>query len=290
MKSFLVFAGCLMLSVPPRAFAETNAPRRVFVLHAGLHTILSDPRPNHTTEVIRERLIEQGVPERDVILLDNPFPIASWKNMFPAETVNCFVDSTSPSSAFSHQVYLRLHQALAERAVRPTDRLIWIGHSAGGQVGVTMAHLGRHLERHAELARRTTPHRFDMVIALGAPLGANLLPDDVPLRVYASPQDRVVRFACDYGPSVLYCLGHSMRISDMLVSPGANRQVRVFQGVEHPCWDDERIVTSLLAEFDRRRRPEWQTAPLPLTMGPALAQLLCRGLDAECRISFEDPP
>jgi hypothetical protein len=262
-------------------------PRQVFVLHSGLHTIFSDRDPNRVSESIHGYLRKQGVAEQDIVVLDNPFPVANWKQMFPKETVP--LDFMLPSSQVSQQAYLRLHQALVEKKVKPNDNLIWIGHSAGGQIGLTMAHLGSHLAGYPDLARAASAYRFDMVVTLGAPLATNLLPKDVKLRHYFSPQDRVVHWACLYGTFALNCLGHSVQLSEVPPLFPANAIIRIFRGVEHPCWDDERVVHRILAELRQDYLPLWQTSALSPAMGPALSQVLCQAMENQCFLSVEDP-
>jgi len=57
----------------------------------------------------------------------------------------------------SHDCYLRMHKALQVQGVGRKDELVWIGHSAGGQIGLVQRHLwlARLMEwlRHAPLHR-----------------------------------------------------------------------------------------------------------------------------------------
>lgn len=292
---FATLFAILFLAVVRPGYCDSpeRGPRRVFVLHSGLHTIFSDPEPNLVSLAIQKLLEKHGVAERDIIVLGNPYPVASWKNMFPRESMGIFLNSMLPGSKVSQEAYLRLHRALTEAKVRADDRLVWIGHSAGGQMGLTMAHLSHWLTRYPELARAASSYRFEMVVTLGAPLGSNPLPDDVKLRHYFSPQDRVVRWACLYGTFALGCLGHSVQLSEVPPhavpdkSGGDHCIIRLFQGVEHPCWDEERVVSRILDEFSDKDKPCSRLQSLSIGMGPSLSRLLCRALEDECQISLE---
>lgn len=268
--------------------APLSRQRIVFVLHSGLHTIFSDVDPNRVSDQIARLLVKQGVPEGDIVALENEYPVASWTKMFPAESLGIFLDSTKPGSRTMHLAYQRLHRALVERDVKPCDRLVWVGHSAGGQLGLTLAYLGFNLERFPGLARTARPYRFDMVVTLGSPLAVNPLPPEVKVRHYYSADDRVVRWACHYGTFVLGCLGHSIFLTEMPTHAGA--MVRTFQGIEHPFWDTERVVNRILADVGRGHAQLWQTAPFSPSASNGLVQLLSRAVAEELHLSLEDPP
>jgi pimeloyl-ACP methyl ester carboxylesterase len=271
--------------------AAVKPPRRVYVLHSGLHTILSDPVKNIAAQKIREGLHKRGVADKDLVVLDNPFPTASWKSLFPFQGFTMFFDSIEPSSRVSHEAYRRLHKALEAQGVDVKDDVVWVGHSAGGQIGLTMAHLGRNLGKYPELAKEAVAYHVDMVITLGAPVGSNHLPPDVKLRHYYSADDRVVRWVSRVGPWVGYPLGYRTRLSKVPASLGENCMIRCFGEVEHPSWDVEgRVLDRILGEAVADFRPLWHSQ-LPLARwGLSLSELLCRGLEDECHISVEDPP
>src|SRR5262245_40367476 len=84
---FLVLAGTALVEMPCRAggkpgeSAKTDAlkeesKRRVYVLHSGVHTILSDPRKNIAAEKLKAGLEKRGVSAKDIVVLDNPYPTA----------------------------------------------------------------------------------------------------------------------------------------------------------------------------------------------------------------------
>src|SRR5947207_3323379 len=83
-----------------------KSPRRVYVLHSGLHTILSDPIKNIAALTLKEGLHKRGVAQSDLIVLENPFPDASWKSMLPYDSLTMFLDSVEPGSKMSHDSYL----------------------------------------------------------------------------------------------------------------------------------------------------------------------------------------
>src|SRR5579864_4973963 len=86
------FASDRCLGDSPSRGAKTVAnkevtKRRVYVLHSGVHTILADPRKNIAAEKLREGLEKRGVPARDIVVLDNPYPTANFRKMFPLQLV-----------------------------------------------------------------------------------------------------------------------------------------------------------------------------------------------------------
>src|SRR6266849_3479115 len=64
---------------------KEEAKRRVYVLHSGVHTILADPRKNIAAEKLREGLQKRGVAAKDIVVLDNPYPTATLRKMFPLQ-------------------------------------------------------------------------------------------------------------------------------------------------------------------------------------------------------------
>jgi hypothetical protein len=265
--------------------------RRVYVLHSGLHTLLSDPAKNIAAQTLKEGLRKRGVPERDLVVLDNPYPNASWMNFVPLESIAMFFDSIEPSSKMSHESYLRMHKALEARGVSATDDVVWIGHSAGGQIGLTMANLAGNLSLYPDLEKKARPYHFDMVITLGAPVGSTLLPPGVKLRCYYSADDKVIRWASRIGSWMAWPLGYRARV-DKLPSPiSANCLIRCFGNIEHPYWDvDERVLDRILGETTSDFRPFWRSQVGVARWGVSLSELLSRALESECHISIEDPP
>jgi len=278
---------------PPAPEKELPAekPRRIYVLHSGLHTILSDPDKNTAALSVRDGLRERGIHSANIIVLENPFPTATWKRVVPWQGVNMFLDCAVPGSEESLAAYLRMHEALKSQKVGPKDEIIWIGHSAGGQIGLTMAHLSQNLQKYPNLARAAQSYRFDMVITLGTPVAFCPPAPDVKLRYYYSPQDRIVRWTAHYGSPMLRLLGYQLSFE---LLPGlfqGNSKVRVFAGVEHPYWDcDARVLDRIVAETSGRVYPPWQSPLLGRGPGQALLRLVCQGLDACCNLSVEDPP
>ena len=287
---WLALSLLLTFAHPAWGTPPERSPRRVYVLHSGLHTIFSHPWPNLIADSLRTSLLLAGVPEQNIVVLDNPYPTASWGNMFPRQALDIFLDSMAPTTKTAQEAYVRLHKALASRNVGPQDEVIWVGHSAGGQMGITMAYLARSLDRFPELARAVSPYQFVMVVTLGSPVGANPLSADVKLRHYYSSMDKVVRWASLYGTFALRCMGYKVNIEEIPPRMQPGSAVRVFQGVEHPFWDEARVVNRILAEFEPGYRPGWQQVPWTSSIGPGLAALLAQALERETGLSLEDPP
>jgi len=299
---FLVLAGTAFVETPCRAGGTPVEPaktaalkeeskRRVYILHSGVHTILADPRKNIAAERLKEGLEKRGVSAKDIVVLDNPYPTANWRKMFPFELVTIFGNSALPDSKVAQDSYQRMHKALLAQGVKPGDDLVWIGHSAGGQMGLTMAYLSKNLEKYTDLAKETAAYHFDMVILLGTPVGTNLLPPEVKLRHYYSPQDRIVRLTARYGPLVLRTFGAKVGISIFPPNLDDNDKVRIFRGVEHNNWDVEaRVLDRIVAETNDLCCPLWHSPVLAPGLEAGILRLMCSTLDQNCKIAFEDPP
>lgn len=271
---------------------DKGAPRRrVFVLHSGLHTIMSHPHKNLAAEQLRQGLHERGVAEDDLIVLENPFPTASWRNAFPRDALTMYLDSMDPGSRVAHDNYLRLHKALKKGKIKSTDEIVWVGHSAGGQVGLGMAHLASKLEEYPDLAKDSSPYRFDMVILVGTPLGHNPLPSQVKLRAYYSPSDLTVEAATRYGPFALFALGLSAPLYRVPCKPGDQCMVRIFPGVPHHLWNtNASVLDCIVGEFQADYCPRWMIPPPLPSDGLSLTQLLARAVGEDCHVTLESLP
>lgn len=270
--------------------AAKPAKRRVYVLHSGIHTILANDNKNIAAETLREGLLARGVDDRDIVVMDNPFPTASVRNMFPKECFVMFAESSDPSSKVAQAAYLRLHKALQERGVKEDDEVVWVGHSAGGQMGMTVAYLAKNLDRFPALLRQAVPYQVRMVITLGAPVCANLLPKDVQLRHYYSPDDKVVSLVAKNGSFVLGLLGYRRQLHVFPPNLAGNAKIRVFFGIEHPYWDvDGRVLDRILREFEPDREPDWFMRYLGPGLGRALLGEAIRLLDQRLDVTVEEP-
>jgi len=282
-----ILAALLILVVP--SVAAADGPRRVFVLHSGVHIYYSNPDKDYAAKVMRRELLSRGIPERDIVIVPNPFPTASKDDPFPREGLLMFLDASDPASKFSQDAYRRLHKTLVDAKVEADAHLVWIGYSAGGQVGMTMANLASRLEDFPELKKATRAGHFDAVFAIGTPTGADVTPENVKLCCYCSPADKVVQLACGFTP-ILPLLGYDMKICPAPFRPRGNTIVRWFDAIEHPYWIHiDRVLDRVLQDLDRREPPRWRREPAALP-GMSLSQGLCNLLADRCRVSLEDPP
>lgn len=281
---------CLACAPVARS-ADAPTPRRVYVLHSGMHTILSDAWKNIFADTMRIELLRRGVPDHDIIVMDNPYPTASWSNMFPYGTLTLFVGSTSPRSSIAYENYLHLNDVLRAHGVRPQDEIVWIGHSAGGQMGLTMVHLACNLAKHPDLAARTQPYHFSMVITLGAPICSLDLPPTVKLRHYYSPDDIVVRITTRLGTGFLQVLGYPLEVNAFPQRLNEADRIRIFCSVQHPNWDiDGRVVDRIVRECTPDCRPVWQSPVLAPGLGMSMLRLVHHGIELGTQITLEDPP
>ncbi len=211
--------------------------------------------------------------------------------MFPLQLVTMFGDSALPDSKVAQDAYQRMHKALQAQGVKGNDDVVFIGHSAGGQMGLTMAYLAKNLEKYADLAKEAAAYHFDMVILLGTPVGANMLPAEIKLRHYFSPQDRVVRLVARYGPLVLRTFGAKVGVNIFPPNLDDNDKVRIFRSVEHNNWDVEsRVLDRIVAETNDKHCPLWHSPLLAPGLEAGMLRLMCQALDQNCKIAFEDPP
>jgi hypothetical protein len=268
----------------------TPSKRRVYVLHAGMHIVLAPADKNYYVGTLRELLLKRGVQASDIVGLECPYPTASWSDVAPREGLVLYLGSTDPASRASQEAYLRLDKALQERKVASNDNLIWIGHSAGGQMGMTMANLAHNLDKYPELAKKAKPYHFDMVVTLGSAVGSNPVPNGVKLRHYYSSNDLAVAMLSKHGNVIADSLGFKVRFSPC-VDLGANARIRVFQDVEHGAWATEpHILDRILHESESNYTPPWQRTQADIGQGVGLAQLLAKSLDSTWNISLEENP
>ena len=276
----------LLLAVSTQAAFAQPAKRRVYVLHSGMHIILAPNEKNQAARVLREELLKRGVADADLVALDSPFPMATFSDPVPREGLLIYLGSADPASRPSQDAYLRLHKVLQERKITGDDRIVWVGHSAGGQMGMTMAHLAHNLQKFPELAKKTLPYRFDTVITLGSAVGANTVPAEVKLRHYYSSADTMIMMLSKHGDIVSESVGIKFRFSPFH-DLRANAGLRVFHGIEHGNWYTEpRVLESILREPDYC--PAWRT-PANVGRGVGLAQLLARAVESAWHISIEEP-
>ncbi len=305
----IVFAGLALWAIPVSAAQPGNdvavkgskAPsaaegagkgkRRVYVLHSGVHTILADPWKNVAADALKSGLMARGVAARDIVVLDNPYPTATWRNMFPKECLTMFAASAMPASKTAQDSYLRMHKSLQAQEVKQGDDLIWVGHSAGGQMGLTMAYLSKNLDKFPDLAKETASYRFGMVILLGSPIGCNLLTEDVKLRHYYSPHDKVVRSVARYGPIFMRTFGYRVGCGIMPPSLHPEDRIRIFLDIEHPYWDvDPRVLDRIVGESNPAHRPLWHSPILAPGLEMCLTRLVTQAVAERFQVSFEDPP
>jgi hypothetical protein len=281
---FTILLGtCAITEAQPKTPA---AKRRVFVLHSGMHIILAPKDKNHAARTMKELLSQRGISEQDLVALDCPYPTATFKEMVPKDGLVIYLESTDPKSRSSQDSYVRLHKALQAQRVRQDDDIVWIGHSAGGQMGMTMAHLAHNLDKFPSLAKTTQPYHFDTVITLGAAVGSNLVPARVKLRHYWSAADTMVYFLSNHGDLVSDAMKSKVRFRPYC-DLGPNAKLRVFPGIEHANWyDDDDVLDCIQREF-KPSWPVWRKTHADTARGVALSQLIARSLDSVLQISLE---
>ena len=261
--------------------------RRVFVLHAGMHVILAPDDKNHAPRKLKATLIERGIDARDIVALESPFPTATLSNMIPREGLMIYIGSVDPASRVSHDAYIRMHKALQAQGVTADDDLVWIGHSAGGQIGMSLARLAHNLVKYPDLAKKAQAYRFAAVITLGSAVGSNPVPADVKLRHYYSAGDSMIYFLAKNGNIVAAGI-NSKVVLKPIWEPGQNCTVRIFPGIEHPTWYmNEAVIDRIICEFDTNHCPAWRRKHADTGVGASLGRMIAARLDAGVNFSFE---
>jgi hypothetical protein len=276
---------------PAKCGPPKRAARRVYVLHSGVHTILAHPNKNVFAETMRDMLKKRGIAEQDIVVLENPYPTARWYNMFPTECLTMFMASARPDSKVVVDAYMRMDAALKKQEVNGDDDLILVGHSAGGQMCLTLALLAAKHATFPDVAKNTDAYHIDMVVTLGAPIATNALSGEIKVRHYLSPRDSVARRMARLSPPFLWVLGYDAAINVVPAKLSAACKVRVFLDIEHPNWDsEERVVDRILAESKPCYCAAWQMGICYPWLPLCPVQFLCQALDGQCHITIEDPP
>jgi hypothetical protein len=276
----------ILLALCP--FAEAQAKRRVFVLHSGMHIILAPLDKNHAARTMKELLRKRGIAGRDLVALESPFPTATWKDMVPKDGLVIYLESTDPKSRTAQDAYARLHKSLQAQGVTENDDLVWIGHSAGGQMGMTMAHLAHNLDKFPDLAKKTQRYHFDTVITLGSAVGSNPVPANVKLRHYCSDGDTMIYFLSNHGNLVSDAVNSKVRFR-VCCDLRPNDKLRVFPGIEHANWyTDDAVLACILREFEPNGGPAWRKTQADTARGVGLSQLIAQSMESELHISLEE--
>jgi hypothetical protein len=276
----------VVLAICPSADAQ--AKRRVFVLHSGMHIILAPKDKNHAARTMKEVLRQRGIPDRDLVALESPYPTATWEEMVPKGGLLIYLESADPKSRASQDAYVRLHKALQAQGVTKNDEIVWIGHSAGGQMGMTMSYLGHNLGKFPDLAKKTQPYHIDSVITLGSAVGSNPVPAHVRLRHYCSPGDTMIYFLSNHGNVISDAMKSKIRFRSYC-DLGPHAKLRIFPGIEHANWyTEDNVLDCILREFVPNGGPAWRKTQADTANGVGLSQLIARSLESELRISLEE--
>lgn len=220
------------------------AKRRVYVLHSGM----SAPQ-NEAANSLKQGLMKRGVPERDIAVLANTYPErdylqAARDNQQEANSV-IYRASTDPNSAVAKDVFQRYTAALKRLDVKPGDEITWVGHSAGGQMGMTLSNMAK--------AEKQFP--MDTLITLGSPIHRNArVPQEIKVRNYLSQQDEWVNLKSEEWLSRQ--IGVPITVTALHDN---NDKLRLFSNIPHSQWyKDDRVLDRIITESDPTHKPDWQ--------------------------------
>ncbi|MBY0402401.1 MAG: alpha/beta hydrolase [Cyanobacteria bacterium] len=230
-------------------------PRQIYVLHSGMR----DPG-NFAAESIKAGLIKRGVPEKDIILMPAIYPdMTVSTGAGVKDNLRIFKDSSDPKSKVSDTAFEALQARLKEAGVTPQDKLHWVGHSAGGQMGLTMA--GR-LEEYRQ-KNKDNPKipglSFDSVTTFGSPIATNTAPAAVRIRHYTSPDDLIQNGSI--GGMVGKPVPENLDANDRVVS---------FNKIGHLDWykdTDPAVFDRLLRDTRGEQIPAWAYYSMSLSSG-----------------------
>lgn len=216
-------------------FLPKPVPQRtVYVILSGMN----DPT-NIGANGLRNGLLGRGVSPENILVLPNPNP-----SLFTSVLANVsqYIAARNPNSAGSLQEFSVYQQALTNQGVDPVkDRIIIIGHSAGGSRAIALS----------QNAQRTSRFQPNTVVTLGTPLFDR--PDFHPPRAvrtlyYTSEGDLVLQNATGNW-------GRTRTATGMVATPPAanlddNDRVLDFPNMGHAQWpQDERVLDSILKEI-----------------------------------------
>ncbi|MBY0405981.1 MAG: hypothetical protein K2X66_18910 [Cyanobacteria bacterium] len=174
---------------PSATLPRAQSPRHIYVLHSGMR----DPG-NEAAESIKQGLLKRGVPEGDIITMPpvypemNTNPLSLGVGRGVSENLSIYRESSQLDSKVSQKAHQNLLKLLKENGVSPQDKLHWVGHSAGGQMGLTLS--GR-LDRDNKKLSNTPGFQFDSIITTGSPIATNSAPPEVKIRHYTSESDTI---------------------------------------------------------------------------------------------------
>ncbi len=275
---------CAMLLFLSASLASAQEPRRIYLLHSGVHILPAPPDKNFGARLLFERLRERGIAERDLIVMDCPFPQASDLDPLPKEGISMFLDSMNLDSKAALDGYVRLHQTLVKHGVKKEDKLIWVGYSAGGQMGLSMAGLA---DRHAQIPALagTSAWPLDIVVTLGTPIGTNHAPKEVRVRQYFSYGDRIVELLT-VSKKLVASYGGKHEIRFFSPNLGENAIARRFEGLEHPEWIwNPRVLDRIVREAKGIDGPVQVNG---LSPGRDLSAALLRAVEKQTKVLVQD--
>lgn len=237
----------ILQPLPQPAPQEKSAllPETLYVLHGGM----ADPN-NDSTEDIHQYLLSRGIPEAQVVVLANPYPAIApnlkdvgqlldtiEKNGFgrflkttarqtKANMLinwDIFKDSSNLTSPVTMEAYHQLMVALKEKQAafgnRPI-RIVWIGLSAGGQMGLTLTE-----KLASESPALNGAFEVETIVTLGSPILRNQVPARVRIVTCISNEDEVLSQTTRPGAAKLF-IGQD--VTKIPPNQDANDEVREF--------------------------------------------------------------
>lgn len=216
--------------------APVKPPRTVYVLHSGMN----DPR-NVAATHLRDALTARGISPEDIVMMPNPYPAFTLETFNPfaqkRDNLELYAESTDPDSPMSRDGYTRLRALLEAKGVTPGDNVVWIGHSAGGQRGLTLAGMAWADNRR---------FNFSRVVCLGSPVVTNHAPPQTAVIVYVSPADAVLQGTTGDG---FVIRGKPVRQIPPRLDD--NDVCREFDGILHGQWyRNPKVLDRLMADID----------------------------------------
>jgi pimeloyl-ACP methyl ester carboxylesterase len=226
--------------------ANQKGTQRVFVIHSGV----SDDT-NWAAKAIKNNLIQLGVQDSNIIILDNPYPDLTELNDFSlTKAKDLFVDglkrnmnhllsgespetpilfkliktlylyqtsSDDGSYVVDHQ-YQQMADKMNERGLDKAD-VVWVGYSAGGQMGLSVA---KKIDQDLEQQRKITT-----VITMGTPIRKNPTPSNFKIIVLNSNGDTFLNAVISYPRAI------GLQVDKQLTNPGDQDHELTVEDLSH---------------------------------------------------------
>lgn len=253
--------------------------RVVYVLHSGMR----DPG-NDAAKSLQAALLKRGIRSEDILIMPAVYPTMV---LDPSDikfgqgvrtNLRTFNQSANPDSLIAKKAYQDFTKTMKDNGVKPGDQVVWVGDSAGGQMGFTVSKmLADNVDN-----KNGQKLQFDTIVTLGSPIAKNQVSKEVKVRHYTSESDLIQ---------------HGRFLGGLVGKPipenlDSNDRVRYFKKIGHLDWykdNDPAIVDRIVTETQPGLQQPWRLSGL-LSSNPGVhfGGLMRSALDEKFLHTFED--